>query len=340
MKKPLLQTETRVWRTYRGGHLLEEFLGKAGPTDSFYPEDWISSFVEAKNKNYVKGEGISRVLVNGNEMPITDAVSESDFGVGRRESGVLVKLLNASERLGVQVHPTPVFSRKYFGVGYGKTECWHILAAESGAAVYIGFKEGITREKWEAFFKSQNVEGMLDALHRFEVKKGDTVLVRAGTPHAIGAGCFLLEIQEPTDYTMRVEKTTVAGDELTPVQIHYGLGEEALLECFIYEGLTQEKAKEKYFISHKSESTEAREILVSYEDTPCFALDLLKKGGEIYPDSFVTLVITDSGKIRVGENVMDVCRGNKIFVPYGCGVIMSESTEAIVCYPPKIKKSE
>jgi len=340
MKKPLLQTETRVWRTYRGGHLLEEFLGKAGPTDSFYPEDWISSFVEAKNKNYVKGEGISRVLVNGNEMPITDAVSESDFGVGRRESGVLVKLLNASERLGVQVHPTPEFSRKYFGVGYGKTECWHILAAEAGAAVYIGFKEGITREKWEALFKNQNVEGMLDALHRFEVKKGDTVLVRAGTPHAIGAGCFLLEIQEPTDYTMRVEKTTVAGDELTPVQIHYGLGEEALLECFIYEGLTQEKAKEKYFISHKSESTEAREILVSYEDTPCFALDLLKKGGEIYPDSFVTLVITDSGKIRVGENVMDVCRGNKIFVPYGCGVIMSESTEAIVCYPPKIKKSE
>ena len=334
MKKPLLQTENRVWRTYRGGWLIEEFLGKTNPSDSFYPEDWISSFVEAKNKNYKPGEGISRVIVNGCEMPITDAVDESDFGEGRWDSGVLVKLLHAGERLGIQTHPTPEFSRKYFGVGYGKTECWHILDADADACVYIGFKEGITRDKWEALFNAQDIEGMLGVLHRFDVKKGDTVLVRAGTPHAIGAGCFLLEIQEPTDYTMRVEKITVAGDALTPMQIHYGLGEAALLDCFIYEGLSEKEAREKYFLSQKNDGD--IEKLVTYYDTPCFALSRMKSGGVITPDSFVSLVITEGGRICFDDSAVDVKRGDKIFVPYGCGDISSISAEAIVCYPPKI----
>ena len=61
MKKPLKQLPTRVWRTYRGGKLLEEFLGYPNPSDSDYPEDWISSFLEAKNPQYVEKEGISKV---------------------------------------------------------------------------------------------------------------------------------------------------------------------------------------------------------------------------------------------------------------------------------------
>ena len=175
---------------------------------------------------------------------------------------------------------------------------------------------------------------MLGVLHRFDVKKGDTVLVRAGTPHAIGAGCFLLEIQEPTDYTMRVEKITVAGDALTPMQIHYGLGEEALIECFIYEGLSEKEAREKYFLSQKNDGD--IEKLVTYYDTPCFALSRMKSGGVITPDSFVSLVITEGGRICFDDSAVDVKRGDKIFVPYGCGDISSISAEAIVCYPPKI----
>jgi hypothetical protein len=249
MKKPLLQTENRVYRTYRGGRLLDQFLGNPNPADSFLPEDWISSFVEAKNRVYRPGEGISRVMVDGEALPITEVITPADLGPGREDSGVLVKYLNAAERLGIQVHPTPDFSRKHFGTNYGKAECWHILAVEDGASIYIGFKEGITREKWKTLFETQDVEGMLSALHPFSVKPGDTVLVRAGTPHAIGAGCFLLEIQEPTDYTMRMEKITLAGEALTPMQIHYGVGEDAMLDCFIYEGRSEEEAYSEYFRS-------------------------------------------------------------------------------------------
>ncbi|MBQ8357141.1 MAG: mannose-6-phosphate isomerase [Clostridia bacterium] len=334
MKRPLLQTENRVFRTYRGGKLLETFLSKPDPADSFQPEDWISSFVEAKNKNAIKGEGISRVLTEKGEMPITEAVTAADFGPGRTESGVLVKYLNSAERLGIQVHPTPDFSRRYFGTNYGKTECWHILETDGDAAVYIGFREGITKESWATLFHRQDIAGMLDCLHRFPVKKGDTVLVRAGTPHAIGAGCFLLEIQEPTDYTMRLEKVTVAGEALTPMQIHYGVGEEALLECFIYEGLGREEAREKFFLEPQDKNGVI--TLVSYADTACFSLAKLQERGTVTTDSFVTLVITKSGGLLVGGERLSVKKGEKWFVPYGCGQIIVESGEVIVCYPPKI----
>ncbi|MBQ8894291.1 MAG: class I mannose-6-phosphate isomerase [Clostridia bacterium] len=336
-KQPLMQTETRVARTYRGGKLLEEFLGKTNPKDSFYPEDWISSFVEAKNKNGFPGEGISNVLIHGVEKPITDAVTKEDFGPGRTESGVLVKFLHAGERLGIQTHPTPDFSRKHFKSDYGKTECWHILKAAPGAAVYIGFKEGITKEKWSKLFREQDIDGMLNSLHCFQVQEGDTILVRAGTPHAIGAGCFLLEIQEPTDYTMRVEKETLAGEHLTPMQIHYGVGEDALLECFIYEGLSRKKAREKYFLPPRTERNIPHyTTLVTYDDTPCFALGILASGGSIQPDSFVSLVITKGEKLLIGDTSLKVRPGNKIFVPYGCGKITVDDGEIIVCHPPKI----
>ena len=337
MKQPFFQTENRVSRTYRGGSLLEAFLGKENPSVSFCPEDWISSFVEAKNKQYVPGEGISRVWVNHRETPITEVISEEDFGPGRRDSGVLVKLLNSAERLGIQVHPTPDFSRTHFGTDYGKTECWHILETdpEVDAAVYIGFKEGITRQTWAELFQKQDVEGMLHALHRFRVRAGDTILVRAGTPHAIGAGVFLLEIQEPTDYTMRVEKTTLAGEQLTPMQIHYGVGEEALLDCFLYNGLSEQAAREAYFLLPRASNSGGGTQLVTYDDTPCFALEKLEKGNRVFPESFVTLIVTQDSCITVGEERIKALRGNKLFVPYGCGQISLACGEAIVCYPPK-----
>lgn len=339
MKRPLLQLENRVRRTYRGGRALDGFLGKPDPRDTFCPEDWISSFVEAKNRDPIPGEGISKVLVDGEVLPITEAVSAEDLGEGRSESGVLIKLLDAGERLGVQVHPTPSFSLEHFSDPHGKTECWHILRASEDAAVYIGFKEGISREEWKELFERQDIDAMLGRLHRLTVHEGDTVLVRAGTPHAIGKGCFLLEIQEPTDYTMRVEKVTVSGDRLTPMQIHYGVGEEALLDCFIYEGLSEEQARERYILPRRRGGDGwAGEMLVTYEDTPCFALGVMREGEHIAPESFVTLVATAESELELPSESIRLGRGDKLFVPCGCGELSCATGEMIVCYPPRLEK--
>ena len=341
MNKPIKQLPTRVWRTYRGGKILGEYLGEVDSSDSFYPEDWISSFVEAKNKVIVKNEGLTRVLADGDVRLLRDAVTPSDFGDGRLDSGILIKFLDAAERLGIQVHPTKQYACEVFSSNYGKTECWHILKTRSCGdeppCVYLGFREGITKEIWSELFRLQDIPGMLAALHKIEVKPGDTILVTGGTPHAIGAGCFMLEIQEPSDYTMRTEKTTVAGDTLTPMQIHYGVGEEKMLDCFEYSGASTEEIKEKYFLKKRRDENNPELFhLVTYEDTPCFKLDLVSGGVYNHKSKeFVTVIITgECGTITYEKVTEEVSRGDKYFIPSGVEFTLT-GTEALISYPPK-----
>ena len=175
------ECETRVRRTYRGGALLDVFLGRQRGTDGFFPEDWISSFVEAKNRDYIPGEGITR-LEDG--RLITDAVGGGMFGQGRTEPGVLIKLLDSGERLGIQVHPTDAYAKKLFGSDYGKTESWHVLSTrrinDEEPRVYLGFKPGLTRELWTEYYRTQNVNAMLNAArHRRRMHA-------SGDPTAVG----------------------------------------------------------------------------------------------------------------------------------------------------------
>lgn len=337
MKKILKQYPTRVWRTYRGGKLLEAFFGMEIQKDSDYPEDWISSFIEATNPNYVKNEGIS--LVEGGL--ITEFTTPADFGPGRTDPALLTKLLDAGERLGIQVHPTDDYSKMHFGTPFGKTECWHVLAKRSpDACIYLGFKPHVTKELWKDLFLKQDINGMLDCLHKFTPEVGDTILVRGGMPHAIGAGIFMLEIQQPCDYTMRVETTTAYGAKLTPKQIHYGLGEEKMLDCFDYNGLDRESIRVHCFLKHETVCAESftRTPLVTYEDTPFFALEsVIGANYSFTPESFISVVVTaGEGEITCANSTVPAKQGDKFFVPYGTGEVSLKNISALICHPPKI----
>lgn len=341
MKKPLKELETRVNRTYHGGKLIDEFLGKKESKDSVMPEDWISSFVEAKNKDYIPNEGITRVEYEGEQQLITDVINQEDFGVNRTEPGVLIKYLDASERLGIQVHPTKEFAKKYFNSSFGKTECWYVLGTRSingvSPVVYLGFKEHVTEELYREMFEKQDVEAMLDAMHKFEVKPGDTILIRGGMPHAIGSGCFILEIQEPSDYTMRSETTTVAGEKLTPQQIHYGIGVEAMLKCFDYTPRTREEIEKYCFI--KPRLHDGIKKLVDYEDTPCFKLEEIEaKEYKFKRSMFTTLIIMESGTMVVENKEYKLLKGEKYFISALCDEIILKNCKVVVCYPPQISQ--
>ena len=331
------QLPTLTRRTYRGGKLLGRFLGQENATDTNCPEDWISSFVEAKNKGYIPNEGITRVLSDHGECLITEAVQVSDFGEGRENSGVLIKLLDAGERLGIQVHPTKEYAKAHFGTPYGKTECWYILdTRDEEACVYLGFQEHVTKEYFKELFDAQDVPSMLDAMHCFKVRKGDVILVTAGTPHAIGAGCFLLEIQEPTDYTMRAEKVTVAGEVLTPQQIHYGVGEAAMLDCFTYPGEAREEIQKRHFLPSR-EGSLGEIDLVRYSDTECFALGRIEGGVYKAKEAcFVTVVVTeDGGTLAYDDHLVPLSRGDKYFISANTDFTLTDAT-VVLCYPPRI----
>lgn len=336
---PIKEIETRTSRTYRGGMLIDRFLGKKTCEDSFQPEDWISSFTEAKNRNYIPDEGITRVLINDEEKRISDVIGPDEFGQGRTEAGVLVKFLDSAERLGIQVHPTKAYALREFDSPYGKTEAWYVLdTRENGGTVYLGFKEFVTKELWNRLFLEQDIQGLLSCLHCLQVHKGDVILVTGGTPHAIGAGCFLLEIQEPSDYTMRAEKVTLAGEVLTPNQIHYGVGEEKMLECFEYIPRTEKEIRERFFLKPKTNGEMIS--LIDYSQTPCFALS--KTTGEktvLKRDWFTTVIsLNNGGRLINGDSEYTLKRGDKYFIPAGCEIVLTDA-EVLVCEPPELKSA-
>jgi len=112
---------------------------------------------------------------------------------------LLVKLLDATQTLSVQVHPDADVAARLGSEA--KTECWFVVHAEPGAKVWRGLKDGCTREEFETALAMNDVERVL---HSFAVKPGDTIFVPAGTVHTIGAGVLLVEVQQNSDTTYRV----------------------------------------------------------------------------------------------------------------------------------------
>jgi len=100
-----------------------------------------------------------------------------------------------SRNLSVQVHPSPLSGRP------SKTEAWYIIGAEDGAGVYLGWKDGVERDDvLHALSFGEDISRLMNFV---EVEGGDIFFIQGGTPHAIGAGVFLLEVQEPSDVTFR-----------------------------------------------------------------------------------------------------------------------------------------
>ena len=355
---PLLKaSETRVWRTYQGGRLLDRWHGHPQGFCSF-PEDWAASTTQAINAGREDLiEGLSRVLNLPGEPYLRDVMkAEPEALLGEKhvaaigpEPGYLVKLIDADERLGIQVHPDRQYAAAHLNSRYGKTESWYILGnngAADEAVIYMGFRPGITREKWKRLFEEQDVPGMLDAMHRIPVRPGDAFIVGGGVPHAIGAGCFLAELQEPTDYTMRPERITPGGLRLTDRQCHYGLGFDLMLDCFHYEGVSLEEALRRWKSEPITLSGSDRgcvRSLIDRRQTGMFTMLHISAEGELeLPERdcmSILLCLSGEGNVRAGDYAQPLRRGEVILTTASCGKLTIEpdsgAMEVLCCLPPK-----
>ena len=207
---------TRVYRSYYGGKNIDYVTGVENPDVTRFPEDWLASVVTAFNPDRpIENEGLSKTTEGRFLKDIIEEKKEEM--IGKRENmSLLFKLLDSNERLVIQVHPTKEFAKKHFNSQYGKTECWYML--NDGGYVYIGFKPGVSKEQMKGLFEKQDTDGMLETMHRFDVKKGDFIYVAGGVPHAIGEGCFMAELQEPTDL-MVISEDVILIEKSTPEEI-------------------------------------------------------------------------------------------------------------------------
>ena len=352
--KPIRLITSRAWRTYLGGKMIASLHGEEGE-DNHFPEEWLMSTVTARNagREHIV-EGISRVADTA--LPLSDLVAshpcemlgEAHVAAHGKSLGVLVKLLDAAERLTLQVHPTREKARELFDSEFGKTECWHIIGQREiggeSPCIYIGFREGVTREEWERCFREQNIPAMLSCLHRVEVKTGDTFIVRGGVPHGIGAGCFLVEIQEPTDYTVRTERVTPSGLAVADVMCHQGLGFERMFDCFEYDGTSLEETLHRYRVEPREEKGEGYCVkhIIYPEVTDMFSLDLVSVTDTVTLDNstFCGLYVL-SGEGNLDGAPIGVC--DHFFVPAACRSfsLSSSGREPLVfirCFGPDKQK--
>lgn len=143
---------------------------------------------------------------------------EEIFGSGYERHDrfpILIKILDARHDLSIQVHP-PAHLAPSLG-GEPKTEMWYIAAADPGAKLYVGLKNGITREQFEAAIRNGNVD---TCVHAIQPQPGDSIFIPSGRLHAIGAGFLIHEIQQNSDTTYRVFDWNRLGLDGKPRELH------------------------------------------------------------------------------------------------------------------------
>jgi len=133
---------------------------------------------------------------------------------------LLVKLLDASHRLPVHVHPDDATARAHYAAPNGKDEAWHVVWAAPGASVLVGVRPGVDREALRAAFRAGAYD---EVLLRQPVAAGDTVLVPGGVLHGFGPDTLIVEVQQTSDLSESVMPDDVYGRPLAPDAWHEGL---------------------------------------------------------------------------------------------------------------------
>ena len=321
--KPIFFEKNRVGRVYRGGKLFADFFGDDS-VDGNMPEEWIASAVSARKGNATgEPEGVSKIL--DTDIPFDKLLTDcKEDMIGERESfDVLTKVLDSAIRLPVQAHPDKPFSRKHFNSDYGKTEMWLVLATRENASVCFGFKEGVTREQFEAAIDASELDrdAMPSLLNRIAVKPGDVFLIPAKVIHAIGAGCLMLEAQEPSDFT--IEPEAWCGDyRLTEKEMFMGLDRSVAMDCFDFDITNGELWKIACPAAEviKKGDGFVTESIISYKNTDCFAVNthsLENCGGMTLDTAPAVLLVTDGEGVIVGDDYeKSVKKGDYFFMPY------------------------
>jgi mannose-6-phosphate isomerase len=274
----------RMW----GGRRLETEFGKKLPPNARIGESWeIVDRPEAQSvvaNGPLKGKTLHDLWTQDRQL-IFGAIPDAPC------FPLLVKLLDAQDKLSLQVHPPEDIATKLGGEP--KTECWYVAAAEPDAEIFVGFREPITREQFE---KSLSAGSAANYVHTIRTKKGDAMFLPAGRFHAVGAGNLLIEIQQNSDTTYRVFDWNRVDQNGNPRPSHV----DQALECIDFNDVAPELAQA------------TGELLVQHN---LFEVQKwnLNAPREISPSGQFAIVCCLSGSLRCAD--VDLGPGRFLLVP-------------------------
>jgi mannose-6-phosphate isomerase len=293
-----------------GGRELES-LGKVLPA-GIVAESWeISSHKDGDcivANGELEGKSLSEVVkMLGREL-VGSALPEKDV----EKFPLLIKLIDANDKLSVQVHPEDEYAKLNENGELGKNEMWYVLAAKPGAKIVYGVAEGVTKDSFARAVEQDNIEACLNFL---EVSAGDTVNIPAGLIHAIGDGILIAEIQQNSNTTYRVydyNRKDAKGNK-RPLHIDKALQVIDFNNCSI-------KGKQKG-LKVKLDDASLKEYIVANE---YFAVEKYDIDGEIEEATdgsrFYTFTCLEGkGEISYSGGAETLKKGESVLLPAALG---------------------
>lgn len=297
-----------------GGTRLGSVLGKPVGNGTDYAESW-ELCDRGSDQSLVTGgrwDGLTLrqlMAMHGREL----------CGTERRlhQFPLLVKFLDASDRLSVQVHPNDVQARFFNPRESGKTEAWVILDAQPDSRIYAGLKRGVDPFRLQRHLQAGTIE---ECLHSYPARAGDCVFIPAGTVHAIGEGILLAEIQQSSDLTFRLHDWGRLGTDGQPRELHL---EESLV-CIDFD-----RGPVDPVVPHRLDA--AREELVTSEFFTLHRHTLrgsspLKGDGRFH----VVLVLSGSGRLSGDGFSQRLRTGSTFLLPANCSEVVVEPADELV----------
>jgi mannose-6-phosphate isomerase len=327
-------------RFYRGGSAISAFRGNPLPENEDRPEDWVGSTTTLFGRDR---DGLT-TLPDGRPLRAEVAADpEGWLGPEHAEafdgdSGLLVKLLDAAERLPVHIHPDRAFARRHLDCPYGKTEAWVILETRRpDATVHVGFIHDVDGETLRGWVDSQDTPALLGSMHALSVEPGDAVLVPAGIPHAIGEGVFLIELQEPTDFSVLLEWDGFAVDGRADG--HLALGYDTALAAVDRSGYGRDQVA-----ALRSRTGAGRPVRPGVRSVFVAAADPFFRAEEITPSpldrlepGFSILIVRAGAGVLESDDAteLSIGRGDTVLVPFGAGnCVLAGDVDVVRCCPP------
>ncbi|GCD22120.1 mannose-6-phosphate isomerase [Cellulomonas algicola] len=315
-------------RFYRGGARIAEFRGEP-VTSERVPEDWVGSTTTLFGEPTLGLSPLPRgdLLADAVAADPVHWLGAEHVAASGPDTALLVKLLDAGERLPVHAHPDVPFAGEHLGLAHGKTEAWIALA---DADVHLAFARDVTADELDRWVATQDTAAMLGAMHRLHVRTGDAVLVPAGLPHAIGAGAFVVELQEPTDLSILLEWDGFAIDG--PRDGHLGLGHATALRAVDRRGWSSDEVAGLV----QADASTVGSLLPG--GAAFFRADRVR-GDDRWEPSFAVVVVTaGTGTLVAADGTRTPLRaGATLVVPHAAGsldVVAGADLELVRCRPP------
>ncbi len=352
IRQPLRLDYHPLYRFYDGGSLTRAFRGLPAGSDDYWSEDWVGSCTCANNNDPGgAAQGLSSLNLPGiGEISLKDlveALPEEMVGVSFAErwgpiTGVLVKLLSPKGPVPCHAHPTRAWAQQHLGSRFGKTEAWILLDTPGDGMeaphAGIGFKPGISRDRFAEVVSRHDNAAIRSSLHRTEVRPGDVFVAHAGLPHYLGPRLSFIEVQEPSDHIVIAE---TSGDDDAGATMD--LGWELALDMIDYTGrdaaATLEKARQLPRILRTSHGS--REVGLMSEDVlEFFDARSLEVSDEIEVAAgrfSIAIVTAGDGEI-VGEfGRLPISRGDTFALPASlafAAVAAEEPVRIVRCLGP------